>query len=666
MNISELARRLRTNPDELREKLPELGFDVGAKAIKVDPRLVGKIQDKWSEMKRRERLKMKYSREEKIKEEAVAKVKDVELPSVLTVRDFAGKLGLPFNIVISELMKNGILASVNERIDFETASIVAEDLGYEVAFAEKDELGASESMSADELKDMLEKEKGTGFRERSPVVVVMGHVDHGKTQLLDAIRMTDVVNKEAGGITQHIGAYQVEAKDRRITFIDTPGHEAFTVMRSRGARVADIAILVVAVDDGVQPQTVEVINIIKAAKLPFVVALNKIDKPDIDIQKVKTQLSDHGVIPEEWGGKTVMAEVSAKTGKGIDSLLDMILLTADMDKEKIIANPDRNAVGTVIESHVDKGEGAVATILVQAGTLRRNDVLAIGGSQYGRVRVMKDWNGEAAEEAPPGTPVKILGFKTAPQVGDIVEVPEDVRALKKLKKQYSAEKQTVTVHATTSEEDEEEIRKQEFKIVLKADVLGSLEAIVGTLEKMKTPDVGVTVVGKGLGHITEGDVLQAEATGGVVMGFNVHPTKEADILAKDKGVEILIYRIIYELFDEAKRRLQELLPAEVIQTDLGKLEVLAIFKGDKKGQVVGGEVKEGKIIPNANIVLYRNDEPVDEGKIKQLQIGKSDVKEARQGQQCGLKVTCKRAVEVGDVMEAFTVETKEQKLELPQ
>jgi translation initiation factor IF-2 len=665
MNISELARRLRTSPDELREKLPQLGFDVGGKAIKVDDRLVNKIMEKWGEMRKTERLKQKYQREEKIVAQAIEKVKAAELPNVITVRDFAAKLALPVNLVIQELMKNGILASLNERIDFETASIVAEDLGFKVSKEADKDAREEGGMSADELKAMLEKEEETTLKARPPVVVVMGHVDHGKTQLLDTIRKANVVKGEAGGITQHIGAYQVEKKDRRITFIDTPGHEAFTVMRSRGARIADVAILVVAVDDGVQPQTVEVIKIIKAAKLPFVVALNKIDKPGHDLQRVKTQLSEQDVIPEDWGGKVVMAPVSAKTGQGIDDLLETILLVADLDKDKIRANPERKAVGTIIESHVDKGEGPVATVLVQSGTLRRNEDLAIGGQLYGRVRAMKDWNGGPVDEATPGMPVKILGFKIAPQVGDIVQVPEDAKELKKVRRSHAVEKRSgVAAASAQGEEGGEETRKT-LNIVLRADVLGSLEALLGTLEKMKTADVAVSVVSKGLGNVTENDVLRAEATGGVVMGFNVLVTREADVLARDKQVEVKTYKIIYELFDEVKRRLQDLLPAEVIRTDLGKLEVLAVFRSEKSGQVVGGRVTDGKIQLGANAVLYRGGQPADEGKVLQLQAGKVDTKEVRQGQECGIKVSFKRPVLVGDVMDVFTEERRERKLVLP-
>ncbi|OGL74516.1 translation initiation factor IF-2 [Candidatus Uhrbacteria bacterium RIFCSPHIGHO2_02_FULL_60_10] len=664
MNISELARRLRTHPDELREKLPLLGFDVGHRAIKVDDRLVNKIMEKWSEMMKLERLKAKYKREAAIKEVAIAKVKKVELPKVITVRDFAGKLALPLNIVIGELMKNGILASLNERIDFETASIVAEDLGYEVG-QEGGAVAAEAGLSTESLKTMLESEAESNLVTRAPVVVVMGHVDHGKTALLDAVRKTDVAKGEAGGITQHIGAYQKEKKGRKITFIDTPGHEAFTVMRSRGARVADVGVLVVALDDGVQPQTVEVIKIISAAKLPFVVALNKADKSDADmLQKVKTQLSEQGLIPEDWGGKTIMVPVSAKTGQGIDDLLDMILLVADMDKDKIRANPERRAVGTIIESHVDKGEGPVATMLVQSGTLRRNDILSVGGALYGRVRAMKDWNGKMLEAAGPSVPVKVLGFKIAPAVGDVCEVPEDATVLKQVKKQYAVEKQSSTAVAQPKKE-EGGVEKKMVNVVLKADVLGSLEAIIGTLEKMQTPEVGVAIVGRGLGNISDGDIERAAATGGVVMGFNVLATREAELLARDRKVEVHRYKIIYELFDEVKIRLQTLLPAEVITTPLGKLEVLAVFRADKTGQVVGGRVTEGKIQTGANVVVYRSADPVGEGSIVQLQTGKTDTKEVRQGTECGLKVTCRTTILVGDVLDVYTEEKRERVLAVP-
>lgn len=663
MNISELARRLRANPEELREKLPQLGFDVGSKAIKVDDRLVNKITQKWGEFKRTERLREKYSREQVIREAAVAKVKKVELPGVITVREFATKLQLPITIVIGELMKSGILANLNERIDFTTASIVAGDLGFEVASeATGGAAAAEESAPVERMQQIRAEEKESELVARPPVVVVMGHVDHGKTQLLDTIRTTSVVKKEAGGITQHIGAYQAEKKGRKMTFIDTPGHEAFTVMRSRGARVADIAILVVAADDGVQPQTIEVIKIIQAAKLPLVVALNKIDKETADLQKTKTQLSEQGLIPEDWGGKVTMVPVSGKTGKGIDDLLDMILLTADLEKDKIRANPKRAAVGTIIEAHVDKGEGPVATILVQTGTLRQNDYLAVGETLYGRVRAMKDWNGAMVFSAVPGTPVKVLGLKVAPQIGDIIEVPADPKLLKQTKKSFGGDKQTTV---TSTKPKEENPNKKYLNVVIKADVLGSLEAILGQLEKMQTEDVGVAIVGKGLGNVNENDIARAETTGGVVFGFNVQSTREAEVIARNRRVDLQYHTVIYAIFDEVKKRLQSLLPITVTRNHLGKLQILATFNRDKHGQVVGGRVMEGKIVKGAQVVVYRGDQPVGEGALVGLQSGKTEVKEVHVGSECGMKVQTKNAMMVGDILDVFIEEKHEKKLQLP-
>ncbi len=661
MNITELARRLRTNPDELREKLPQLGFDVGTKAIKVDDRLVGKIMNKWGEMKKLERLQVKYSKEEKLVREAVEKVKEVSLPSAITVRDFSLKLGLPVNIVIQELMKNGILASLNERVDFETASILADDLGYTVSSESKD-VGLAD-VTTEEMKEMLSGEDESKLQDRPPVVVVMGHVDHGKTALLDAVRKTNVIAGEAGGITQHIGAYQVERNGRKITFIDTPGHEAFTVMRSRGARIADIAILVVAADDGVQPQTEEVIEIIRAAKLPFVVALNKIDKPEADLQRTMTQLSEHKIIPEAWGGDAVMAQISAKKNQGIDELLEMVLLVADMDKDRLRANPDREAVGTIIESHVDKGAGPVATVLVQSGTLRLNQDLIMSNQVYGRVRAMKDWTGELVDEAPPGMPVRVLGFKVAPSVGDIVQVKSDVSEMKKVRKQYAMERRGTVAQITVEDEGGEGRKK--LNIVLRADVLGSLEALLGTIEKMRTPEVAVEVVSKGLGNVTEGDVLQAEATGGVVVGFNVMATREAEVLARDKNVEVVTHKVIYDLFDDLKVRLQALFPDEIIRNDLGKAEILKVFRTDKTGQIVGARIVDGHATIGVNVVLYRGEQPIDEGKVVELQLGKTEIKDAKSGQECGIKITCRTPALVEDRLEFSTIEKRERKLQLP-
>ncbi len=410
---------------QVKEILPQLGFDVGARAIKVDDRIAQRIVREWPYL-------YKQWQDRKKAEEATKEIGAIrkavanqvyKIPSAITVRDFAAKLGLPVTKIIQELMKSGIFASLNERIDFETASIIADDLGCKVEL-ETGGVDVSKSTQDAKIKDAFEKEKKEDLKVRAPVVVVMGHVDHGKTKLLDAIRKTNVVAGEAGGITQHIGAYQVEKKGRKITFIDTPGHEAFTAMRSRGARIADVAILVVAADDSVMPQTVEALRIIEAAKIPFLVAVNKIDKPEANLEKVKQDLSRYNLIPEDWGGKTVISPVSAMTGKGIDDLLETVLLLTDLEKDKMMANPDRLALGTIVESRVDKNQGPLATVLVQAGTLRVNEILSIGNVFYGKVKAMKDWNGSTVKEAGPSTPVRVLGFKVAPEVGDIVEVVE--------------------------------------------------------------------------------------------------------------------------------------------------------------------------------------------------------------------------------------------------
>ena len=437
MNISELARRMNITQDELRSKLSELGFSIGSHAIKVDDRVAGQIQMAWAEMRRRQRLQEKVenqrAEQERRERQATEEQKPITLPSIITVRDFATALQLPVPRVMQELMRSGIFASLNERLDFDTASIIAEDLGYKAILEDKKEETISNQEAEKRLTEVMAQEKEENLKNRPPVIVVMGHVDHGKTKILDAIRKTSVMESEAGGITQHIGAYQVERKGRLLTFIDTPGHEAFTVMRSRGAKVADIAILVVAADDGVQPQTKEAINIIQSSHLPFVVALNKIDKPDANQERVKGQLAELNLVPEDWGGKTVIATVSAKAGTGIDGLLDVLILTADMNEKFIRANPNRPAIGTVIESHVDAGECPVATVLVQAGTLRVCDDLGVGDILFGRVRAMRDWKGELYKEAPPSMPVKIVGLRYAPAVGDVIEVPSNVAALKKLK-----------------------------------------------------------------------------------------------------------------------------------------------------------------------------------------------------------------------------------------
>jgi len=665
MNISELARRLRVPTEELRTKLPELGFDIGGKAIKIPDRDVGKIMNAWQDFKKRQYLQKKME-DQKARAEKKAQVlsgdaEHVKLPATISVRDFATLLDLPVAKVMQELMRSGILASLNERIDYESAAIIAEDLGF---IAEPAEVTGEilEGVGADRLAQVKEEEKDleAGQTARPPVIVVMGHVDHGKTSLLDVIRKENVVSGEAGGITQHIGAYQVVRRERLLTFIDTPGHEAFTVMRSRGAKVADIAILVVAADDGVQPQTKEAIDIIKAAKLPFVVAINKIDKENANIEFVKGQLAELQLVPEDWGGNTVCVPISAKQNKNIDGLLDVLLLVNDMEKAHIVANPDRKALGTIIESRVDKGQGPIATIIVQTGTLRLQDYLSVGGQLYGRVRALTTYDGKMIKEALPSTPVKILGFKAAPAVGDILEVPADHTSLEDVRIQEKRKTSAEGVGAKTMKASEEGKEGEDTKVFLnvmvKADVLGSLEAIVGMIEKIENPHVGVKIIGKGLGNVTEADILRAEAGQAVILAFSVKAMPTAEDLARTKNVDIESHTVIYRIFENVVERLKKLIPSEKIHTELGTGEVLALFKKTEKGLILGVKVKRGKLIPGAVVRIMRGDKIVGEGKIEALQSGKSSVKDVVAGQDCGLSFQGKTKVEVGDTIEAYQEE----------
>ena len=527
MNVAELARQIGMNPKKLLEVLPEFGFDIGAKAIKVDDRIAEQIVKSWRRIKRtldlreeQEKLKQKEL-EKKTRQE---KGETVNIPSKITVSKLAEVLKMQTTKLIMELMKSGILATKNEYVDHDTAVLIAGDLGFSVELEEEkvvDEPIEHVALLQGRLSE-------AGRIKRPPVIVVVGHVDHGKTKLLDAIRKSDVVSGEAGGITQHIGAYQVVWKDPKtnidspITFIDTPGHEAFTVMRSRGAQVADIAILVVAADDSVKPQTIESINIIKAAKIPLVVAINKIDKEGADIEKVKVDLSQHGIVCEDWGGDVPMVPISAKQVMNIDKLLDMLLLVDELNAEKIKANPDRPAAGTVIEAHVDQGQGNVASVLIQTGTLRINDPLVINGEIYGKVRAMKNDHGENLVIAPPSTPARILGFKVAPQVGDVLDVARASLANKinikdKKTQQSHAERKTIT----HSQSEEENNQKAMLNLVVKADTLGSLEAVIASLTKMEYASVGVRVVGKGLGNVNADDVAKAEASNALICAFTV-------------------------------------------------------------------------------------------------------------------------------------------------
>lgn len=656
MNITELARKLKITSSQLYELFPQLGIDIGRRAIKIDDKVAHKILKNWSEYRP---LIFKKPIEEEKRENATQEEKPpVNIPSVITVRDFAALLNLPVTKLLQTLMNNGILTALNEKIDYETASIIAEDLGYlpQPQLAQDE----AETVSGDTIKNVLEREEQKNLKSRPPVVVVMGHVDHGKTSILDAVRKTNVIAGEAGGITQHIGAYQVTKKiektgeERAITFIDTPGHEAFTTMRSRGAKIADIAILVVAADDGIKPQTVEAIKIIHAAGLPMVVAINKIDKSGADIDRVKRELSDNGIIPEGWGGAAVCVPVSAKQGTGIDALLEMILIVADMEKDKIVANPDGACAATVIESHIDKNEGPVATVLVQNGTLRQNNFLVLNNTLYGKVRHMRDHRSASVEQALPSQPVKIIGFKLAPVIGDMVsasaKLSDDIVRLDKQRERVSASRAVMSAPKLS----EKEQKRPSANIVLKTDTLGSLEAIVASLQKIEHPEVKVKIINRALGAITTTDVLNAEATHAEIAGFHVSlPPQVADI-ANEKHVTVRLYTIIYELLDDVRERVEAMLAPMLARTTTGEARVVKIFRSDSSGAILGAVVQTGVMEKDDRVAVLRNEERIGEGTITSVRSGKVEIPSAQSGRECGMMVESRIALAEGDVLQAFT------------
>ncbi|MFA6198155.1 MAG: translation initiation factor IF-2 [Patescibacteria group bacterium] len=583
----------------------------------------------------------------------------IEIPSRIIVRDLAVMIKRPVTDVIAQLMQNGIMSSLNEWIDYETAAVITEDMGFEPS--PKAEDAAEEA----ELEQLLKPQSADRLQPRPPVVVIMGHVDHGKTRLLDTIRETDVMAGEAGGITQHIGAYQVNKKGRQITFIDTPGHEAFTAMRSRGARVADIGILIVAADDGVKPQTVEAINIIKKSHLPMIVAINKIDLPEANVERVKQQLSEHEVLVEGWGGQVPVAEISAKDKRGVSELLDLILLVADLNKQNIVADPTQDAVGTVIESHIDKGSGPVATVVIQTGTLHVNDLITVGGLQGGKVKAIKNHLAKAQPEATPSQAVEIFGLKLAAKVGDILTVI-DKKELYKIKKQKQYTPTTPTVHLKKkdleNESSESSTEPKKLNVILKADTLGSLEAIIESLKKIHTPEASVHVVAKSLGNITEADVLRATTAQARLYGFNVTVTPQAEDVARGQEYVIQTFKIIYDLVNAAIGELEQMLPPDIIRTVTGELNVLAVFQTKLPKVIAGGKVFKGKLHNGSKVAVLRQQVEIATGKIEQLQLNKEGVDEVNSGRECGMKLNLTAAVQAGDTIQAYTETTRLKKL----
>lgn len=649
MNISELARVLRINPQELRDLLPQMGFNIGQKAIKIDNNTARRIIREWPTLMKKIRAEqMAGQQTDKIQEDlAKAVKKEVFVPAFIIIKDFSAISQVPVNRILTELMKNGIFASINEKIDFETALIIGGDLGLEVKASEQDEENAA--VADKKLEDILGQEDNENLRPRAPIIVIMGHVDHGKTKLLDSIRKTNVMAGEAGGITQHIGAYQVKRKDKTITFIDTPGHEAFTAMRSRGAKVADIAILVVAADDGVKPQTVEAFKIIEAAKIPFIVAINKIDKPEADINRTKQDLSARlNITPEDWGGKTICAPISAKDGTGIEALLDVLLLVADMEADTLRANPAAQAAGTVIEARIDKGAGPIATILVQNGTLRIGDQLCFAGSVYGKVKALDNYKGELIESAGPSTPARILGLKILPEVGDVLEVGEG----EKIKAKKVSSSSAFAKASTQIEESDDNVAR--LNLIIKSDVLGSAEAIEESLMKINTEKIKVKILSKGLGNINEGDIKRAESENAQILGFNVKVQPQVESLLRERGtLKIKFFSIIYDLIKYVKDEMRSLAKPEVVRVDLGRLKILALFRAEDAAQIVGGKVLDGEVRLNSLAEVWRGTDLIGSGKLAKLQAGKQDVSSVEKDQECGIRYEGKPIIEVGDIVKFF-------------
>ena len=614
------------------------------------------VEDNLAERKLRPIPGGKRRREEARPKHAVpapAEKKPLVIGETVTVQDLAAKMKISPAAVIKKLMTLGVLATINQEIDNETAAIVAGEFGFEVQV--KFELDQEALLSQEP------EENPAWLKPRPCVVTVMGHVDHGKTSLLDAIRETNVTATEVGGITQHIGAYQVEHNNKKITFIDTPGHEAFTAMRARGASVTDIAVLVVAADDGVMPQTVEAINHAKAAGTPIIVAINKIDKPEADPDRVKRQLTEYELVPEEWGGQTVCVPVSAKTRQGLGDLLEMILLVSEISDLK--ANPDRPARGTIIEAELDKGRGPVATVLVQNGTLRVGDNV-LAGTAAGRVRAMTDHLGRRVKSAGPSTPVEVLGFSDVPQAGDLLYAVAEEKLARQIAAKRILRRREEEIKAVAPKISLDDLFKQikegqvkELNLILKADVQGSLEALKKALEGLSTDEVRVSIIHGGVGLVNETDILLASASSAIILGFNVKTDVNARRAAEAEKVDIRTYRVIYDAINDVKAAMSGLLEPEYRETTVGQAEVRKIFKVSRVGTIAGCYVKEGKLARDAKIKVIRDGKLVYEGKLDSLKRFKDDVREVAEGYECGLAVENFNDLREGDLIEAITTET---------
>ena len=644
----------REHPEKERNKFAKLE-NGGSQGKKNKERMQQRSLEKQAKPKKHNKPKPVVEEEEDILEELQAGTVAVTAP--ITVAGFCEQVGVSTSMVIMALMKMGIMANINQNIDEDTIMILADDLGINVVVSKVEEEEEEEGLE-------LFEDKEEDLKPRAPIITVMGHVDHGKTSLLDAIRKTNVTASESGGITQHIGASEVNINGQKIVFLDTPGHEAFTAMRARGAHITDIAVLVVAADDGVMPQTIESISHAKAAGVPVIVAINKIDKPGANPERVKQELTEHGILVEDWGGDVISVPVSAKTGEGIVNLLEMILLQAEV--LELRANPNRLAMGSVIEARLDKNKGPVATLLVTNGTLKTG-MSVVAGTCAGRIRLMTDFKGKEIKKAGPATAVEILGLSDVPEAGDEFNAVKQDKIAKeiadnrkqKLREEILARNASTTLEQLFSQIQEGEVK--DLNLIIKGDVQGSIGAIVASLEKLNNENVRVRIIHTGVGTVTESDVMLAGTTGSIIIGFNVRPTTAVQTFADRENIQIRLYRVIYDILNDVEDAMKGMLDPEFKEEVLGKVEVRETFKVPNVGIIAGAYVQEGKVIRNAEVRLVRDGIVIHEGTISSLKRYKDDAKEVNQGYECGIGIENYNDIKEGDIIECFHMVEVERK-----
>jgi translation initiation factor IF-2 len=682
VNLKDLATKLNSSVEELQKKLVEWDFEYDKDNLTVESDIAELLEDELGTTKssveklaeqmneNMERDIIKKQRKKTAGKDNTKKTSSVnknlktdvlEIGDTISVKELAEKTGVSAAKIIGELMKNGILANINQLLDYETVSLMMSDFGVQVK--KKNNEGSADDFLSKDVDAIIGDDDPEDLKERPAIITVMGHVDHGKTKLLDTIRNADVVSGESGGITQHIAAYQVTRKGKKITFLDTPGHEAFTEMRSRGAKVTDIAILVVSATEGVKPTTIEAINHAKEAGVPIIVAINKMDLPEANPEKVKSELVEYGLQSEDWGGETVMVPISALKGEGIDKLLDMILLVSEVQELK--SNPNRKAVATVVETHMEPGLGAVATVVVNTGTLKIGDPV-IAGDAYGKVKAMWNDKGDRKKKAGPATPVVIAGLSKTPQAGDIVQVMESEKYAREQAVQVETVRRNDDLNAKNIVGDiVRQIQAGELKVlkvVLKTDTKGSFEAIKKSIEGISHDEVMVKVIHSGVGDITESDVMMASASNALLLGFHVGVSQGIERSAEQRGVDIKLYKIIYKMMEDITNILSGLLEPERIVLEHGAGKVLEIFFTKKKMQIAGVKIENGKFVKGCTVRVIRNDEEIGEGTIQSLKRVDKDVNELKAGNNCGIQYTGQVMLEQGDRIECYEIEMRDRTL----